>query len=119
MGVRQTQQPQTEGKTMNAILDDMFTRQISETEYKIDPYSDLLRAVVSSCPDATVVLESQQWSKVAAIELGDCTIYEAEVFAGGVIPFDPTEVAVQITYYLNRDTGEWDLAWVATWPFAD
>lgn len=80
--------------------------------------SDLLVRLSSSCPAANVVMDSQRWSRIAAIQQGNCTIFSPDEVAGE-LPFDPTKVAVQITYYWDLDACQWDLAWVATWPYED
>jgi hypothetical protein len=103
---------------MSHILDERFFRQTSEAEGVVDPYTDLLDCVVDSCPGANLVLESQQWSRLAAIQQGGCTIYEPSELAGDELPFAPDNVSVQIAYFLNRDN-VWDLAWVAVWPIED
>ncbi len=100
-------------------LDELFTRPTGKASCETDSYSDLLDRVVESCPDANVVLESQQWSRLAAIQLGNCTIYEPSELASDELPFDPSEVAVQVAYYYDRKAEEWDLAWVATWPYEE
>lgn len=99
---------------MNAILDELFVYQTGEDTCEIQPYTDRLETVVSSCPEANVVQESQQWSRIAAVQQGNCTLYEPEDVSGDILPFDPSEVAVQITYAWNGEA--FDLAWVATWP---
>jgi hypothetical protein len=104
---------------MSVVLDDLFVHQTSETEGYVDPYSDLLAKVADSCPDANLALESQLYSKLSAIQQGNCTIYGREAFAGEDLPFDPSAVAVQITYDWDRQAEQWDLAWVATWPYED
>lgn len=104
---------------MSAILDNLFLRQTSETEGVVEAYSDLLDRIVSSIPSANVVLESRQWSRLAAIQLGDCTIYNPEEVKGEDLPFNPFEVAVQITYFWDTAEHRWDLAWVATWPYTE
>lgn len=102
---------------MSAILDQIFTRQVSEDEGVIDDYSELLGKMAESCPEANVVCESQQYSRIAAIQQGNCTIYEPEDLAGEELPFNPEEVGVQITYFWDRKAEQWELAWVATWPY--
>ncbi len=102
---------------MNRTLNELFVRPISDTECEVDDYSELLESIVTACPDANVVRESQQWSKFAAIDQGDCTIYDADELTGETLPFDPSEVAVQVTYYYDTAESQWDLAWVATWPW--
>lgn len=99
---------------MSRQLDEIFVHQTSATECEIDSYSDLLDRVVSSCPEANVVPESQQWSRIAAIQTG-ATIFDSEELKGEGLPFNPREVGgVQVTYYRNVE--RWDLAWVAVWP---
>jgi hypothetical protein len=106
---------QNEGsKTMSATLDELFVQQTGEKTCEVSPYTEALDRIVASCPEANIVLESQQWSRMAAIQQGECTIYEPGE-QGDTLPFDPTEVAVQITYFWNGEA--FDLAWVATWPF--
>lgn len=100
----------------NATLNEKFFRQTSETEGTIDAYSDRLDRVVASCPEANVVLESQQWSQLAAIQIGG-TIFEADQFVGDSLPFDPSDIAVQVAYFWDRKNEQWDLAWVATFPW--
>ena len=97
----------------NAILDEKFFSQTSETEGEIAAYSDLLDRMVSSCPDANVVLESQQWSRIAAIQSG-ATIYSRDEVSGETLPFYPSDCHVQVAYYWDRSNEQWDVAFVAT-----
>ncbi len=106
-------------ETMSHTLNEIFTCVTDEETgaCAVGAYSPLLDRIVCSCPDANIVLESQQYSRVAAIQQGNCSIWEPAEVAGEELPFNPEEVGVQITYLLDRRENRWDLAWVATWPY--
>jgi hypothetical protein len=103
---------------MSAILNDLFTHQISEEAFAVDPYSEQLAEAVDSLSSIqpNVVLESQQWSKLAAIQTG-ATIYTPEAWAVETETGNPCDLGgAWVVYYWDRHANQWDLAWVATWP---
>jgi len=102
---------------MSAILDELFVRQTGETTCEIAEYSDRLDRVVESCPEANVVRESQQWSRLAAYQCPDgaAAIYDADKFDGDELPFNPQETSQWVAYCWDRENDCWDLAWVAVW----
>jgi hypothetical protein len=98
-----------------SCLDELFVHQTSEESCKVLPYTDRLDRIAGSCPDANIVQGSLAWSRLSAIQAGDCTIHERAELDGETLPFDPSTVAVQITY--QWDGVAFDLAWVAIWPY--
>ena len=101
---------------MNAILNEKFFSQTSESEGQCDPYTVALEIAVGrlSHLQPTIVLDSQQWSKQAAYQTG-ATIYSAAEWAA-LDSIDSDELGGAWVVYSLNSVGEWDLAWVATWP---
>ena len=102
---------------MSHRLDELFINPIGPNTVEIQPYTDRLDRLVESCPEASVVMESQEWSRLAAIQMGNCTIYEPSEVEAEELPFNPTEVAAQITYCWRGE--KFDLAWIATWTYEE
>jgi hypothetical protein len=102
----------------SAILNEKFFCQTSETEGEVETYSEALESAVDSLSflQPNIVLESQQWSKLAAFQTG-ATVYSPAEWSA-LDSIDSELGGAWVVYFLNPK-GAWDLAWVATWPRED
>lgn len=106
---------------MSTILNEKFVRQTSETKCEIDQYTPRLESAVEALSfcQPNVVLESEQWSKLAAIQTGGgVEVYSAEQWEEQD-SVDCDLGGAWIAYSWNREEEAWDLAFVATWPASD